>query len=74
LGVYTSMHFGQYSFTIASPGTSDRPIGNIGWFSQYTRGQKPKSPFWYFSNLKNKKIQLAQNLNQWLHFQALRVP
>ena len=30
------MHFGQYSFTIASPGTSESPMGSIGWFSQYT--------------------------------------
>ncbi len=26
LGVYTSMHFGQYSLTIASPGISDKPM------------------------------------------------
>lgn len=24
--MYTSMHFGQYSFTIASPGISDKPM------------------------------------------------
>jgi hypothetical protein len=29
-GVYTSIHFGQYNFTIASPGTSESPIGSIG--------------------------------------------
>ena len=34
LGVYTSIHLGQYSFTIASPGTSESPIGSMGWFSQ----------------------------------------
>ena len=34
---------------MASPGTSERPMGSIGWFSQYTRGQWPKSPAWYFS-------------------------
>ena len=29
-GVYTSIHLGQYSLTMASPGTSDRPMGNMG--------------------------------------------
>lgn len=29
----------------------DIPIGSMVWFSQYTRGQWPKSPCWNFSNI-----------------------
>jgi len=29
------------------------PMGSIGWFSQYTREQWPKSPCWYFSSCWN---------------------
>lgn len=29
LGVYASWHFGQYNFTIASPGTSDKPAKTV---------------------------------------------
>lgn len=48
-GVYTSLQFGQNSFTVSIPGMSDRPQGTTFVPLHITRGQEPNVPASYFS-------------------------
>ena len=48
-GTYMSLQFGQYSFTVSSPGMSDRPHGTTLHPTQYTRGHDPNTPASYLS-------------------------
>lgn len=53
-GTYISLQFGQNSFTVSSPGKSERPHGTTGLPPQYTRGHAPNTVVSYLSTWRCK--------------------
>jgi len=62
LGMYTSWHLGQYTFTLEVDSSSETPMGRMFYLSHSTLGQYPNEPNIYFSFIIARPLGDMMNL------------